>query len=76
MTDYVIGIDGGATKTHALALDLRGRCIGFGVAGCGSHESTGIESASSEVLNAIERACGADAGPASHACLGLAGVHF
>ncbi len=38
---YFVGIDVGATKTHALIADDTGRAVGFGEAGPGNHESVG-----------------------------------
>lgn len=79
MNGYVIGVDGGASKTHALALDLEGMCIGFGAAGCGSHYDAGLAEASGEVLRAVEEArsaAGLAGEPAAAACLGLSGADF
>ncbi|MEA2008741.1 MAG: BadF/BadG/BcrA/BcrD ATPase family protein [Chloroflexota bacterium] len=39
MTNYFLGIDIGATKTHALIADETGRALGFGVAGPGNYEA-------------------------------------
>jgi N-acetylglucosamine kinase-like BadF-type ATPase len=35
---YFLGVDVGATKTHAMIADERGRVCGFGAAGPGNHE--------------------------------------
>ncbi len=40
---YFLGIDVGSSKTHALIVDERGRCIGFGKAGGGNHQGVGYE---------------------------------
>ncbi len=79
MSSFVLGVDGGGTKTHALALDLEGRCIGFGSSGCGSHEYRGMEAACAEVTRAIDEArsrAGLAGTPARVACMGLSGADF
>lgn len=40
---YLLGIDTGTSKTHALVADLHGNAIGFGESGCGNYEVVGIE---------------------------------
>lgn len=41
--DYYLGIDVGASKTHALIADEAGRCRGFGAAGPGNYQSVGYD---------------------------------
>ena len=41
MTQYFLGVDIGATKSHALIADENGQAIGFGQAGTGNHELVG-----------------------------------
>ena len=43
MTSYFLGIDIGATKSHALVADESGRALGFGKAGPGNHEVVGYD---------------------------------
>ena len=43
MSKYFLGIDVGATKSHALIADAQGHAVGFGVGGPGSHEVIGYE---------------------------------
>jgi len=43
MTQYFLGVDIGATKSHALVADDAGRAIGFGDYGPGSYEVIGWE---------------------------------
>lgn len=43
MTKYYLGIDTGATKSHALIADENGRICGFGASGPGNWESVGWE---------------------------------
>lgn len=40
---YLLGIDTGTSKTHALITDLSGNALGFGDSGCGNYEVVGIE---------------------------------
>ncbi|HEX2623484.1 MAG TPA: BadF/BadG/BcrA/BcrD ATPase family protein [Phototrophicaceae bacterium] len=40
---YFLGVDIGATKSHALITDADGQVIGFGRAGSGNHESVGTD---------------------------------
>ncbi len=49
----VIGVDGGASKTHALVLDEAGTVLGFGAAGCGNHQVRGLKAAVGEVEKAV-----------------------
>jgi N-acetylglucosamine kinase-like BadF-type ATPase len=51
---YILGIDGGATKTFALVADEGGRLLGFGQAGPSNHQGPGLEAA----MAAVERAGG------------------
>ena len=43
MTRYFLGVDIGATKSHALIADESGCAVGFGVAGQGNHEVIGYD---------------------------------
>ena len=43
MTRYFLGVDVGATKTHALMADEDGQVGGFGEAGPGNHEGVGYD---------------------------------
>jgi N-acetylglucosamine kinase-like BadF-type ATPase len=43
VTRYFLGVDIGATKSHALIADQRGRALGFGQAGPGNHEVVGYD---------------------------------
>jgi N-acetylglucosamine kinase-like BadF-type ATPase len=52
MTRYFLGIDTGATKSHALISDETGRALGFGEGGPGNPDSIGYESFA-EVLQTI-----------------------
>jgi N-acetylglucosamine kinase-like BadF-type ATPase len=43
MVRYYLGVDIGATKSHALIADETGRAVGFGAAGPGNHEIVGYD---------------------------------
>lgn len=49
---YIVGVDGGGSKTHALVLDQSGRVRGFGTSGCGCHQVSGLEPAIAEIKQA------------------------
>ena len=52
MTRYFLGVDTGATKSHALIADGSGRALGFGEGGPGNPDSVGHEGLA-DVLRAI-----------------------
>lgn len=54
--NYVIGVDGGGSKTHALILDRHGRALGFGLGGCGNHQVHGLGPAMAEIKRAVNSA--------------------
>lgn len=64
MNQYFLGIDVGATKSHALIADAQGRAVGFGVGGAGSHEVIGYDGLRA-VLHTIIDAALASAGVAT-----------
>jgi N-acetylmuramic acid 6-phosphate etherase len=74
---FLIGIDGGGTKTVAILSDLAGNVLGRGIGGPSNYQVFGIEAAG-EALNQATRAAFADANlePVSPRaiCLGLSGV--
>jgi len=49
---FLLGIDVGNTKTHALITDLNGEIVGFGKSGCGNYEAIGAEGFA-DVMNAV-----------------------
>jgi N-acetylglucosamine kinase-like BadF-type ATPase len=61
MTRYFLGVDIGATKSHALIADASGRAVGFGQGGSGNHEVVGYEGLTA-VLHAIVAQAEAAAG--------------
>jgi N-acetylmuramic acid 6-phosphate etherase len=74
---FLVGVDGGGSKTVALLSDLEGRVLGRGLAGSSNYQVVGMQVAG-EALNRAIRAAFADAKiepclPGA-LCLGLAGV--
>ncbi|HEV3318906.1 MAG TPA: BadF/BadG/BcrA/BcrD ATPase family protein [Solirubrobacteraceae bacterium] len=55
-TGYVLGVDGGATKTLAAVLDLRDRVLHIGHAGPSNEDAVGARLAVKAVLDATDRA--------------------
>jgi N-acetylglucosamine kinase-like BadF-type ATPase len=51
--NYVVGVDGGGSKTYALVLDSHGRALGFGSGGCGNHQVHGLGPAIAEIERAV-----------------------
>ena len=74
---YVLGVDGGGTKTRAVVADSRGEVIGRGHSGPSNPLRVGVSDSTVAVREAVERAC-LDAGirrqDLSAAEVGLAGV--
>lgn len=56
MTRYFLGVDVGATKTHALVADEHGQAVGFGQGGPGNHETVGYEGLQSAMQEAAAQA--------------------
>jgi N-acetylglucosamine kinase-like BadF-type ATPase len=67
---YVLGVDGGSSKTHALVIDETGRVLGFGKAGAGNHQVHGLKNAMYEVKTAVLEAFDASMVNPSNAELG------
>jgi N-acetylglucosamine kinase-like BadF-type ATPase len=53
---FVLGVDGGGSKTHALVLSSQGKVLGFGAAGCGNHQVHGSAHAAREIESAVKTA--------------------
>jgi N-acetylmuramic acid 6-phosphate etherase len=75
--EYLLGIDGGGSKTVALLADTDGHVLGRGTAGSANYQAVGAAAACAALDEAI-RAAFADAGvipqPAQALIVGLAGV--
>jgi N-acetylglucosamine kinase-like BadF-type ATPase len=67
-----LGVDGGASKTFALAADAMGRVLGFGQASGANHQGPGLDAALAEIGRASRQALGKPA--ADFACFCLAGA--
>lgn len=75
--NYVVGIDGGGTKTACVVLDHRKIVIGQGRAGSSNRNSVGDEAARTNLTRAIQDAlvaAGLQASEISSVCAGIAGV--
>ncbi|WP_274650995.1 N-acetylglucosamine kinase [Paenibacillus humicola] len=53
---YIMGIDGGGSKTFSVVTDENGRLLGRGVSGRGNHQGPGIETALANIRSAAEMA--------------------
>ncbi|MCP1306647.1 N-acetylglucosamine kinase [Paenibacillus tyrfis] len=53
---YIIGVDGGGTKTYAVVIDEQGNKRGSGIAGCGNHQIVGIDKALGNIRQSVELA--------------------
>ncbi|HEX8072670.1 MAG TPA: BadF/BadG/BcrA/BcrD ATPase family protein [Pyrinomonadaceae bacterium] len=76
-TEYVLGVDGGGTKTHAVVADEQGRVLGEGFAGPSNPLRVGVNSAAAAVREAADEALDAAAlrrADVQAAEVGLAGV--
>lgn len=73
----ILGVDGGGSKTRAVVTDNNGNILGEGRAGCGNHQTGGIDAALAEIRAACEqavRAAGAEPDDIAAVCYGLAGA--
>jgi len=74
---YVMGVDGGATKTLAAVLDLRERALHLGHGGPSNQDAVGAEAAVRALLGAADEAlanAGVAAGQLGSAVLAIAGT--
>ncbi|MBD3182432.1 hypothetical protein GF312_09085 [Candidatus Poribacteria bacterium] len=74
---YVLGIDGGGTKTLAFLADMQGIVLGKGTAGSSNYQTVGISSALESIRESVNIAFEDSAikpGTATAACIGLAGA--
>jgi N-acetylglucosamine kinase-like BadF-type ATPase len=67
--DIYLGVDGGGSKTFALAADATGRVLGFGQAGCANHQTHGLGAALAEIGGASRQALGASVAGFASFCL-------
>lgn len=76
---YFLGVDIGATKSHALVADTAGRAIGFGQAGPGNHEVVGypgLIAVLEEITSAALAAAGIKRQGIAGAGFGIAGYDW
>jgi N-acetylglucosamine kinase-like BadF-type ATPase len=57
MMKYFLGVDVGATKSHALIADEQGNALGVGHAGPGNHENVGFDGFRAVLFTAVDQAC-------------------
>ncbi len=77
MTRYVLGVDGGGTKTHVAIVAEDGRLCGVGLAGPGNFDDVGIAGAQANIGQAVamaQRAAGLNGISFEAVFLGIAGV--
>ncbi len=65
----ILGIDGGGTKTHALALDENGATVGVGVAGPSNYHVVGLSTAVKAFADAARQATGGQQADFTVGCL-------
>lgn len=53
---YLMGVDGGGSKTYTVITDEYGNKVGEGLSGRGNHQDVGIETALLNIKNSIEKA--------------------
>lgn len=76
---YFLGIDVGASKTHALIANELGESIGFGKAPGGNHQNVGYDGLAEVLQESFEQACkmaGIDATRIAGAGFGVGGYDF
>jgi len=76
---YFLGIDVGASKTHALIVNEDGKCVGFGRAGGGNHQTVGYDGLESVLQESFGQVCqisGLNASDISGAGFGIGGYDF
>lgn len=77
MTNAVIGIDGGATRTRAVLTSLNGQFLGYGQSGPSNYDDVGIKTTRQNIAKAITQTLN-EAGPPAPdikaVFMGMAGV--
>ena len=77
MSPFVIGVDGGGTKTEAIVMDEAGRILGHSRGGPANHYQVGWSAAFAEIETAVSqaaRSAGVQANEAAAIALALGGV--
>ncbi|MBP1971549.1 N-acetylglucosamine kinase-like BadF-type ATPase [Virgibacillus natechei] len=74
---YILGVDGGNSKTYAVIVDEKGNRIGHGISGNGNHQGVGVDRFLENIQSAVDQALnegGLQSGDISFAQFGLAGA--
>jgi N-acetylglucosamine kinase-like BadF-type ATPase len=77
MNQYVVGVDGGGTKTDAVLMDISGNLIGMATGGSSNYQAVGGAKLKQEILGCLAMLCHSTNVTASrigHVFLGLAGA--
>lgn len=77
MTKYILGVDGGGTKTRAAIINVQGQLVGVGVGGPSNYDDVGPEIAQGNIDNTVTAAwdqAGMPPQAFAAAFLGMAGV--
>jgi N-acetylglucosamine kinase-like BadF-type ATPase len=77
MSRYVLGVDGGGTKTHVVIVDEGGCLCGTGLGGPSNYDDVGVAAARAgigQAVDAARQAAGLAPAPFTAAFLGMAGV--
>lgn len=53
---YIMGVDGGGSKTYTVITDENGNKIGEGISGCGNYQMIGLEQALAHIKSSIDLA--------------------
>jgi len=75
--DYVLGIDGGGTKTLAVCADLQGKVLGTGISSGSNYHTVGLGEAIAAIKRSSTQAmsiAGVKRSDVRSACIGLAGA--
>ena len=72
--DFLIGIDGGGSKTTALIADMDGRVLGHGTAGPSNYHAVGVDAAYAALDAAIYAALADVEDHPAAICVGMAGA--
>ncbi|MCD6385497.1 hypothetical protein J7M23_06925 [Candidatus Sumerlaeota bacterium] len=75
MAEYIIGIDGGGTRTRGVLANLQGEIIGHTQVGSTNYHSVGLESVEQSIKQIIDQLAGDERRTQlRYICLGLSGV--
>ena len=77
MKRFVLGIDGGGTKTQSLIVDEEGHVHGSGIGGPSNYDDVGVEKAQAGIAEAVQmarRQAASPEAPFDSVFLGMAGV--